>query len=147
MITASRTLITATQATSDKNTVVSVAVDVATGWNLALIRSSSRCAAALLSSARDPCRPAQTRRPTVLLTYHHRHDSSLLLLLLPLPTRNETTTATRSCRTRKHAVHVYSPGVAAKRHVWPALLLCCRSNSTAAAAANAAASGPWQCTD
>jgi len=30
-----------------------------------------------------------------------------------------TKTATRSCRTWKRAVHVYSPGVAATRHVWP----------------------------
>jgi len=29
-------------------------------------------------------------------------------------------TATRSCRTRKRVVHVYSPGVPATRHVWPA---------------------------
>jgi len=31
-----------------------------------------------------------------------------------------TRTATRSCRTRKRALHVYSPGVAATRHVKPA---------------------------
>ena len=34
-----------------------------------------------------------------------------------------TRTATRSCRTRKCVVHVYSPGVAARRRVWPAPLL------------------------
>jgi len=30
-----------------------------------------------------------------------------------------TRTATRSCRTRKRAVHVYSPDVAATRAAWP----------------------------
>jgi len=43
-----------------------------------------------------------------------------------------TRTATRSCRTRKRVIYVYSPGVATTRHVWPATV-------TAAAAAAAAA--------
>jgi len=34
----------------------------------------------------------------------------------------QTTTATRSCRTRKCALHVYSPGIVAARHV---RALCC----------------------
>jgi len=58
----------------------------------------------------------ETRLPRpflILFTFQSPFDAVCCLC-------SKIRTATRSCLARKRADHVYSPGVAATRHVWPA---------------------------
>jgi len=59
---------------------------------------------------RNICWPPMTIK---INYYWQRHNWGTFMCALLRVTR----TATRSCRTRKRALHVYSPGVAAARHV------------------------------
>jgi len=56
----------------------------------------------------------------VRVAYVPRPPVFFVILFYTLYRLLQTRTATRSSRIRKRVVHVYSPGVAATRHVWPA---------------------------
>jgi len=72
------------------------------------------------------CRSAADLCLWTSCSWHWQHrmwlDVYVIRTELLIMVDDETRTPTRSCRIRKtlDPVHVYSPGVAATRHVWPA---------------------------